>query len=177
MRILTLLAVFLIVPSSLHADEEAPKETSFPGSWEGSWVGPSKVIRDGKTVLEFPMELHIAPKKEGAGWSWKIVYGEGEQKQVRPYELLPVESEPNHFKIDEKNGIVIGAFFENDTLHSRFWISDTVIEATYARAGDQMMVTLTTFGAKPVHLSGGGKMPRVSSYELGSVQRAAMRRP
>ncbi len=177
MRIFVIIALFLVVPSSLRAEEDVLKQKVFPASWEGVWKGPSKIIRNNKTVLEFPMELHIAPLKEGKGWSWKILYGEGEKQQTRPYELIPVREEMNHYQIDEKNGILIAAFFENDTLHSRFWIGDTVIESTYARAGHQMIVTLTTFGAKPVHLSGGnGKVPRVASYELGSVQRAAMRR-
>ena len=95
--------------------------------------------------------------------------------QVRPYELLPVEGEPGHYRIDEKNSIVIDAYFENDTLHSRFAVAGNVIEARYARDGDRMAVTLTTFGASPASTTGGeGKIPKVESYPLRAVQRGTL---
>jgi hypothetical protein len=168
------LALVLLVLAPLRAEEAG----DFASTWEGVWKGPCTVWRDGKVAMDFPMELHVAPIGEGrSGWTWRVVYGEGEKRQVRPYELLPVDGEPGHFVVDEKNGIVIDAYLERDALHSRFWVADNVIEATYAREGDAMVVALKTYGAKPVRLSGGEKgIPPVASYGLRAVQRATLER-
>ena len=176
MRTTLLILLLLLVPTSLAAEDE-PSTPSFPASWHGNWTGPSAVVRGGETVMEFPMELHVAPLESGAGHKWQIVYGEDERRQVRPYELLPVDAGRGHYRIDEKNSIEIDAYFENERLRSRFWVADNVIEATYERDGDAMTVTLTTFGAKPLRMTGGrDKVPAVGSYALKSVQRATLTR-
>ena len=176
MRILTVLILLAVVSSSTRAEEEPPPK-AFPATWAGTWKGPCVVVRNGKTAMEFPMELHIAPMEGGGNWSWRVVYGEGEKRQVRPYELHPVDGQPNHFVIDEKNSILIDSYFENDRLHSRFWVADNVIEAVYTRRGDKLEATLTTYGAKPTRMSGGeGRVPPVASYALKSVQRGTLAR-
>jgi len=175
MRATTLLLVLLI--PALRVEDPAPAE-KFPASWEGAWKGPCITVRKGKTPLRFPMELHVARREGKPGWTWRIVYGEGAKRQVRPYELVPVEGEPNHFVIDEKNSILIDAYFQDDTLRSRFRVADSSLEVTYARKGDTTLdVTITTFSAKPARTSGGkGNIPAVDSYALRAVQRGALTR-
>ena len=167
--------IAVLAVGNLQAEEKAP---AFPASWEGAWAGPCVVVRQGKTVMSFPMELHVKKLEEGDGWTWRIVYGEGDKRQVRPYELLPVEKEPDHFIVDEKNGILIDHYLENDTLHARFAVMSSVIEATYEKKGeDEMRVTLTTFGHEPKTKSGAqGNIPEVHSFPLLAVQRAALER-
>ncbi|MHC4940134.1 MAG: hypothetical protein ACYTHK_14285 [Planctomycetota bacterium] len=160
-------AGLLLLIATLYAEEPA----TFPKSWEGTWKGPCVVVRDNKIAHRFPMELHVQPLD--GRWTWTIVYGE----QKRPYELLPVEGKPNEFVIDEKNSILIDAYFENDRLHSRFAVMDSAIDVVYARRGDEMDVTLTTFSVKPVRISGGeGKVPKVTSHQLRAVQRGTLKR-
>lgn len=158
---------------------DAPKAEApaFPATWAGVWKGPCQLIRGGKTAMDFPMELHIAALDGGPGYTWKIVYGAGAKRQVRPYELLPVEGDALHWRIDEKNGIVLDAWFENDRLHNRFGIGEVIIEATYRREGDALHVELTTFGSTASRTSGGeGKVPPVASFPLRAVQRGILRR-
>jgi hypothetical protein len=169
MRFVTIVILALI--PCLRA-EETPK--SFPASWEGVWKGACVNVRDGKTVLRFPMELHVARKYGTSDWTWQIVYGEGDKRQVRPYVLLPVDGEPNHWVIDEQNGILIDAYLENDRLHSRFQVGDSSLEVTYARRDDELDVTITTFGAQPVRTSGGEA--KVAAYALRAVQRGTLER-
>ena len=176
MRILTVLILLVLVPSSIRAEEEPPPK-GFPATWAGAWKGPCVVIRDGETAVEFPMELHIAPIDGSANWTWRVVYGDGEKRQVRPYELHPVEGKQGHYVIDEKNSILIDSYFENDRLHSRFWVADNVIQAVYTRHGNKLETTLTTYGAKPARMSGGeGRAPPVASYALKAVQRGTLAR-
>lgn len=171
-----LLVAGLVTPPEGSA-QSPEKDAAFPSSWLGSWKGPSEVIRGGRVAMKFPMELHIEPMEGDGRFAWRIVYGEGERRQVRPYEIETVDAAKGHFRIDEKNSIVLDSYFENENLRSRFWVADNVIEATYARDGDTMIVTMTTFGAKPVTMTGGeGRVPPVASYGLRSVQRAVLKR-
>ena len=155
---------------------KTPKAT-FPATWQGTWSGPSEVVRQGKTAMTFPTSLTIEPLEAEGRWTWTLVYGEGEQRQVRPYELVVVDAETGHYRIDEKNSIVLDAFLENDTLHSRFWVGDQVIEVQYRKTEASLTAQLTTYGAKPLVMTGGeGRVPPVGSYGLHSVQRAVMSR-
>lgn len=178
---LLVVPVLLLCAAPLVADEgpasePAKAEATFPATWVGVWKGACDLIRGGKTAMQFPMELHVAPLEAGR-YTWTIVYGEGAKKQVRRYELLPVEGRADHFRIDEKNGIVLDAFLENDRLRNRFGVMDNVIEATYAREGDALTVTLTTFGGKPLATTGGkAGVPPVTSFALKAVQRGVLRR-
>ena len=171
--------VLLVLAAPLTADEgpkTGPEKPVFPASWVGTWSGRCDLVRGGKTVSDFAMELHVAPTKDGA-YTWTIIYGEGEKRQVRPYELMPAEGRADHWRIDEKNGIVLDAFLENDRLRNRFGVMGNLIEATYARDGDALTVTLTTFGMKPMATTGGeGRIPAVTSYPLKAVQRGVLRR-
>lgn len=176
----TLLVVALVAVLSasrhLRAEDE-PAPATFPASWQGHWKGPSVAAPFGRAKTEFPMELRIAPLEGREAWTWEIVYGEGEKRQVRPYELLPVEGEPGHFVVDEKNSILIDAWFQDEAVCTRFWVSNSVIDARYERDGEKMVVTLTTFGEKPARMSGGVKrVPPVASYALRAVQRAVLTR-
>lgn len=157
------LVSFLLSVPALHAGDDP----AFPASWEGVWKGPCVVVRDGAEKLRFPMELRVAPLDGRAGWTWTIVY----DKQVRPYELLPVAGEPFRFVVDEKNGILLDSFFENDRLHARFRVGASVVDATYARSGDSMVVTLTTFAATPLRTARG-----VETFALKAVQRGTLTR-
>ena len=173
---LLLLAAPLLADDEPKAEPKAPAASTFPTTWIGAWKGRCDLIRGGKTAMQFPMELHVEPT-EGGNHTWRIVYGEGEKRQVRPYVLQPVEGAADHFRIDEKNGIVLDAFFENDRVSNRFGVGDNVIEATYERQGDEMIVTLTTFSAQPLATTGGtGRIPPVTSYGLKAVQRGVLRR-
>ncbi|MEM8883369.1 MAG: hypothetical protein AAGD14_04830 [Planctomycetota bacterium] len=162
----------LVLLATLHAEDTKP---GFPASWKGSWKGPCRVVRAGQPDLSFPMELHVAPIEESGRWTWRIVYGEGAQRQERAYELVPKEG--NHYVIDEKNSILIDSYLEGENLRSRFGVSGNSLEVTYARRGDELDVTITTFAARPVRTSGGeARVPPVTSYALKAVQRATLRR-
>ena len=164
----------LLVPGLIPSLRAEEPQLSFPASWEGAWKGSCVLVRDGKTAMRFPMELHVAPREDSARWEWRIVYGEGERRQVRPYEILPVEGDANRFVIDENNGILIDSYLENERLHSRFRVGKSSLEVTYARRGDELDVTITTFGTEPVRTSGGEA--NVSTFALRAVQRGTLKR-
>ena len=169
------LAAFLSASDLVRAEDDA-KPQAFPASWRGHWVGPCVATTRAGKKTQFTMELRIEPIPDGDRWTWEIVYA-GTQRQVRPYELVPVEGEAGRYYIDEKNSILIDAYFQDDIVHSRFWVSEARIDVQYEMRDGKLVATLVTYGAKPVRMSGGkDRVPPVASYGLRAVQRAVMTR-
>ena len=81
--------LLLIAPAG---DGPAP----LPSSWHGTYAGMFSVEGD-SAVDPFRGELRIAPIEGSASVSWTLIYGEGEARQVRPYELVPVPGAPGRF--------------------------------------------------------------------------------
>ena len=121
--------------------------------------------------MRFPMELHVAPVEGEASWTWTIVYGEGERRQVRPYVLRPVDATTGHWVVDERNGILIDAYLSGDTLLSRFEVMGNVIDVQYRMRDGGLDTVLATYGKTAARSSGGeGRIPKVEAFGLRSVQ-------
>ena len=177
MRLLLPLLLCVLVPTVLLAEDDPPPPPVFPVTFEGTWKGACDLIRGSAPVTTFPMELHVKRLEREGCWTWHVVYGAGDARQLRPYLLRPVVGEPLHFRVDETNGVLIDAYLENEALHSRFRVGGNVTEATYARTGDRLAVTLTTFGAEPASTTGGQDgVPPVESFPLRGIQRGVLER-
>jgi len=155
----------------------AEKITPLPAVWDGVWKGVCQLeTADGKKPQEVPMELHVGDLAGGKK-TWKIVYGSGERRQTRPYELAPVAGKPGRFVIDEKNGLLIDYQLLGDRLYGAFTIGDSVVMARFERQGDGLHVELsvfTTADPRKTKLTGGKS--EVASYRLTTVQRGVLKR-
>ena len=176
-----LLLAVLLATATLRAEEDggaAAKRPAFPGAWRGTWTGPARAgPPPSGDRHSLTMELHVEPIDGRDAWTWTIVYTGGDGKrQERRYELLPVDPAKGHWKIDEKNSIVIDAWLVADTLYSRFSLGDKTLEAHYRADGDRMDVTLTTFGGVATKSGGEGGVPEIVAEKLLTVQRATLTR-
>jgi len=151
--------------------EKAATLPTLPPAWHGIWTGTCTVEGPARKHLEFPMELHVAPIEGRRAWTWRIVYGEGERRQVRPYELLPVAGGKGHFRVDEKNSIVIDSWLHGSTLYSRFEVGKVSIDARYTLRGKSLDVSLATTSAAPVATTGGKDgVPPVRAFRFVALQ-------
>ena len=176
------------VPWSTSSSDVAPCPRAFPDAWIGHWKGTGTVrsMRKRGEPLEFAMELRVAPIESGGEhakprWTWEIVYGTGQKRQVRRYELVAQDAAAGHYVIDEKNSILIDAWRVDDKkgtgLRSRFRVGKNQIDSVYRLVGDRLEVELVTYGTEPKQSSGGeASVPEVDSYGLRAVQTASMRR-
>ncbi len=179
MRFVFLLAlstglIFVSEPVSFAQEtKKAPEKATLPETWHGAWVGKMKVFQPGGKSLEVYAGLEIRPLKEKAGYTWIIVYGEGEKKQVRKYELLP--DDKGSFEVDEKNGIRIAARLFDDTLTTLFQVGDNFIQTRYQRVEDTLIMDLTTYNAKDA-LKTGTKGVDVTSMKPIARQVSTLKR-
>jgi hypothetical protein len=172
-RIGPLIAAIALVPPG----PDDPGRPTLPESWLGTYAGTFTI--EGDSAIEpFRGELRVAPIGEGPAVSWTIIYGEGDRRQVRPYELVPVDGQPGRFEIDEKNGVRIAMrLVGEDLLLGQFTVGDSLIVARYERSADAIRAELATFdAASPRSMRVEGAGLEVSSIPLRSVQRATLRR-
>lgn len=161
---------------------------TLPDEWLGLWSGTSTAhLRDGRT-LEFATALEVRPKAGEPGvWSWTLVYGEGDQRQVRAYELLAVPDMPGvpgvpggpgRFRIDEQNGIVLEQLLVGTAMYGRFVVGGSDIAGVYrlAEDGASMELELVTYAAPPdgVETGGEGNVPAVYTAVPVAVQRGRL---
>ena len=168
-------ACILAIPGDLHAQEKS--STGLPKQWNGVWKGTcTTTYRDGRK-LDFGLELYVAPIEGREASTWKIVYDGDIGRQVRDYEILVVDRSKGHFRIDEKNGIVLDAFLLKDTLHSRFTIDDNNVECSYRLIDSSIEVIMIASRVDPLattqHDSSESK---VTTFDLISVQRGMLKR-
>src|SRR3954454_8233659 len=137
-RTLALAAVALL---AVAADRPpADKSTPLSAAWDGVWKGGCQLEgADGTKPQEVAMELHVGDLAGGKK-TWKIVYGTGDKRRPRPYELAPVEGKPGRFVIDEKNGLLIDYQLLGDRLYGAFTVDDSLVVARFERRGDGLHV-------------------------------------
>jgi hypothetical protein len=176
--LLAMLILLPLTPGLVAAEdpEPAPPEgVAFPSGWEGVWRGACRYGPPGSPAKPMTMELRVRPIEGRDAWTWTIVYGGPGGSQTRPYELIPVDREKGHWRIDEKNGIVLDNWLVEETLHCRFSVQSNVIEVRNEMRDGGIDVMLTTYDAKPASVTGGeGRIPAVGSYRLLSVQRGRL---
>lgn len=154
---------------------------SFPGDWEGKWTGSLDIYRYSSLVDTIPMGLNIQ-KLDSGRWTFYISYGSGDKEQERLYELVVVDPLNGHYRIDEKNGIYLDAFYHDNCLYERFSVAGNMLTNSICKNEEQLYYEIT-FGAIDAITSSGDTIlnatdtiPEVKSYGVPSVQKAVLKR-
>jgi hypothetical protein len=79
----------------------------------------------GKTTA-LSMQLNVSSKDSAGVYSWQLVYGDS-RKDIRAYEIVPVDTLVGKWNVDEKNGIVIAGIFRGNNFITSFEIQGTRI--------------------------------------------------
>ena len=138
------------------AQEE--KVYTWPDDWLGNWQGSLRLLKPGSDEARvFPMRLEIAQTEDSSRFNWTIIYGEGEEADVRKYELISQPDQAGHFIIDEKNSILLDQYLIGNTMVSRFAVDQTLLFVTYHLQGDRLFSQMA---------SGPMENPRVSGLEI-----------
>jgi hypothetical protein len=188
MMLAALVAGALAGCATQQSTQDGAKATSaaivapaFPADWCGRWTGTLTPLGDSK-VGPVTMTLEIAPAADGR-WSWTIIYDGAAGRQVRPYELVPVDAAAGRFAIDEKNGIVIPIAFFEGTIYSTFEVMDTRVEMRESLVGtgadSAIVVEMATVAVAESTVTGGiaeKSIPEVRCWTPRSVQRGRLTR-
>ncbi|NUN99603.1 MAG: hypothetical protein HUU01_03195 [Saprospiraceae bacterium] len=178
MRIKNLLFYFILfIPHFTNAQENV----GFPASWEGVWAG-DLIIHNAKGPAQaIPMEVTIRQIPGTAKYDWLTVYNKDTVAGKRPYTMLVKDATVGHYAIDENNNIVLDAWFLGGKLFSRFEVEGQLLLCTYERQEENLVFEVVAGPATPVAKTGGGqvgeeKIPEVSSFKIGVMQRAVLKK-
>lgn len=159
-----------------QADSPGKIITKFPQDWEGTWAGTLVITKQTGDTTQVPMQLHIIKQDTSAGWDWKIIYGT-DDSGIRNYELYEKNAAEGHYVIDEKNSILLDAFYVGDTFYSRFQVSNNFIFTSTKMVGELLEYEITSGGGSHISFSGSeGNIPIVKSYNVTVQQKAMLSR-
>ena len=158
------------------------QQLSFPQSFVGNWKGTLTWNRPEKAAQQFAMRLNIQAVDSGR-YTWQIIYGDDDPSTSlridnRPYILMPVGTSKGHWKIDERNTIVLDGYFIGNSFTSVFAVSGSTIVSKYELTADVLLVSFTTYARKPIATTGGtsSEIPPVESYKVVGLQQGLLKR-
>ncbi|MBI4617045.1 MAG: hypothetical protein HY720_25760 [Planctomycetes bacterium] len=161
-------------PPAAAQDGEGP---ALPTAWQGEWEGTCRLAAPGGGARDFAMELRVAPVEGAAAWTWTMVYGEGEEKEVRDYRLVAAPSERGRFVLDEENGIRIDMALVGEVLYGEFEVGSSRIASRFERRGESLLVEMASYAIpEPRVTQDEGGANTVRSFRLASVQSGSLTR-
>lgn len=147
----------------------------FPDAYVGYWRGDLSIYKGSKVVQTVKFGLDVFPADSGR-YDWIITYGDSAQDR-RPYLLVPVDTAKGHWAIDEDNGIVIDMYITGSKVTSLFAVEGNVIQISYWREGDELVMELFAYPEKEQSKTGKGteespdvKVWKFTGYQLGRMK-------
>lgn len=147
----------------------------FPDAYVGYWRGDLKIYKGATVVQTVKFGLDVFPADSGR-YDWIITYGDSGQDR-RPYTLIPVDTAKGHWAIDEGNGIVIDMYVTGNKVTSLFSVMGSVIQISYWKEGDELVMELFAYPEKEESQTGNGtedspsvKVWKFSGYQLGRMK-------
>lgn len=183
--LLTSIAILgCVACGSLKPQPKTSSTRPFPADWLGYWQGDLVIYTAKGAVDTLPMALN--KKKISAGrWEWSIIYNRGVagKEETRAYELIAVDSTKGHYRVDEKDGILLDSYLRGGNLYSRFDVMGSLLESVERMEGEKLVFEIFSGPQNPAMLFTSGDtiigkdtVPPVRSYPLPVMQRAILSR-
>lgn len=157
-------------------------QSNFPKSWVGNYEGNLEIYTVDSIAMNIKMQLDILPTEKDSVFQWIIMYNIKDKKDIRSYELKIVDAKAGHYQIDEKNSIIIDAYFKNEIFTSFFKVNEIFILATYTMKEEgEIVFEIISAKTKAISTTGGEKfkeeeIPNVDSYLVNGRQRAFLKK-
>ncbi|HMO31542.1 MAG TPA: hypothetical protein PKE63_11970 [Lacibacter sp.] len=172
MRI-TCILLFLLLSLGIQAQQA--QKVVFPRDFLGNWKGTLSWEVPGKPSRSFAMRLQVLPADSGR-YIWQIRYGD-DGSDNRPYLLVPADSSKGHWRIDERNGIVLDAWWIGQQLVSVFSVEGNSVITRYQLDTRGLQVEMISFPARATSTTGGKhNIPPVDNYSIQSIQHGVLQK-
>ncbi len=154
----------------------------FPDDWLGVWRGELVICTAKGVVQQLPMRLELLPSDTADAYRWLLVYEIGEEPDVRPYTLLPLDTASGHWLIDEHNSISLDGWVLGDVFMQYFTVNGSYIVLSLRwLSKDELLWQIVAGSEEAVRESGGEvvegeEIPLVRSLPVSNVQRALLKR-
>ncbi len=111
-------------------------------------------------------------------YGYTLVYGEGETKQVRAYNLIEKDNDKGRYSLDENNGIILDVKVIENKIYSLFEVNDILLTTfiTFETASMIFEITTTSKNNKQVVYTQGKFKTEVISYPITAIQKAVLKK-
>ena len=153
---------------------------SFPESWVGKYQGDLMIYDVDSVRMKVDMKLEILKTAKDSIFDWTLIYDLDGKKDVRAYSLKVVDHQKGHYRIDERNSIIIEGYLHNNNVFTSFFnVSNTYIIATYTKKEDSLFFEIIAGDGEAVTITGKTKkgeeeIPEVISYLVNGRQKAVL---
>ena len=173
-NIITSLMFFLFFQFSVSGQNF---EGTFPDDFFGIYTG-TLAISSERGNQEVMMEFHLLPTEIEGKYTYTLVYGEGESKQVREYHLLEKNKEKGTYVVDENNGIVLDDKVIGNRMYALFEVNETLLTTFITFETDHLVfeIVATPKAKKRVTHANDEAKTEVISYPITTVQRAVLQK-
>ena len=174
MKVTLKIFVFIIMSCSLGNAQQ-----SFPDSWLGKYKD-DLMIYGVDSVKE--MNLDILKTAIDSIYDWTLTYDLNGNKDVRAYSLNVVNKQKGHYRIDERNSIIIDGYLHNNNVFTSFFkVSNSYIVATYTKNENSLLFEIISGDERAAAstgntISNGEEIPEVVSYLVNGRQKAVLRK-
>lgn len=121
---------------SLQAQE------NFPEDYFGIYKG-TLLVSAPQGTKEYAMEFHLQATDSLGKYQYTLVYGDGDQRQERPYFLIAKDASKGKYIIDEDNGIILDAQQFDNHLYSLFEVNNNLLNTFITFKADHMVFEIT----------------------------------
>lgn len=150
-------------------------QTNPLAAWQGNWAGTLEIYNTKGLTQTVAMELNVKQLSD-TSWTWQIVYGEGEARQPRNYELLTTE-EPGQYIIDEKNSIELYLSLIHNGFFSFFQVGKSKLLISYELVDDAIHFRTHSANTDSEYQTGKAEnVPLVLSWKTGAYQKAVLKK-
>ena len=155
-------------------------QSSFPESWKGNYDGNLEIYAVDSIAMNLRMKLDIIQTEKDSIFKWVITYDFKGKEDIRSYELKVIDKQKGLYQIDEKNSIVIDAYYKNGIFTSFFSVNKVFIIATYTMNKEKAIIfEIISAKTKEISTTGGTKneeeeIPTVNSYLVNGRHRAVL---
>ena len=171
-----LYALILSVLFSISAVSQE-KSVQFPDDFFGIYTGTLHISSDkGDQIL--PMEFHLLATDSVGKYTYTLVYGEGETKQIRDYSLLEKNKTKGAYVVDENNGIILDDKVLDNRMYALFEVNNTLLTTFITFEADHMIfeIIATSKSDKRVTYTEDEDKTEVISYPITTIQRAVLKK-
>lgn len=148
---------------------------NFPNSYFGIYTG-DLIINTNKGVQNYPMEFHMQPTDSLGVYDYTIVYGKGEQQQVRDYTLKEKDVEKGIYTLDENNGVLLESRVIENKIYFLFEVANSLLTTFITFNDKDLIFEIIATNTTQKMVSGGQdeETPEVFSYPINVVQKAVL---
>ena len=169
--------MYLLFVSITPIFSQESSSINFPDDFFGIYTGTLEISnKNGNRT--YPMEFHLQPTDSVGKYEYKLVYGAGDQRQERPYNLIAKDTTSGSYIVDENNGIILHDKVIDNRMYALFEVGGSLLTTFITFEKDYMIfeIVATNTADKQPSYANNEEKTEVISYPITTVQRAVLQK-